>query len=81
MLEARNLSKSYGSTLALDRVCFELGKGIYGLLGPNGAGKSTLMNVITLGLDADGGEVLWDGQEIEALGRKLKRWAANSAAS
>lgn len=72
MLEARNLSKSYGSTLALDRVCFELGKGIYGLLGPNGAGKSTLMNVITLGLDADGGEVLWDGQEIEALGSKFR---------
>lgn len=72
VLEARNLSKSYGSTLALDKICFELGQGIYGLLGPNGAGKSTLMNIITLGLDADDGEILWDGQEIGALGSKFR---------
>lgn len=68
MLEARNLSKRYGQTLALDRVCFTLENGVYGLLGPNGAGKSTLMNLITLGLDATAGEILWDGQPIEKLG-------------
>ena len=39
----KNLCKSYGETIALDRLNLQLTPGIYGLLGPNGAGKSTLM--------------------------------------
>ena len=49
LLEAQNLTKRYGATLALDGVSFEVGEGITGLLGPNGAGKSTAMKLF-LGL-------------------------------
>ena len=48
MIKVTDLCKSYGNTIALDMVSFEVKKGhIYGLLGPNGAGKSTTMNIIT----------------------------------
>jgi ABC-type multidrug transport system ATPase subunit len=42
------ISYSYGDTLAVDEVSFEVGKGeIFGLLGPNGAGKSTTVKMLT----------------------------------
>lgn len=40
--------------------------------GPNGAGKSTLMNIITDNLDADSGEILWNGEESKMLGAKYR---------
>ena len=49
LLEATELTKCYGSTLALDSVSFAVERGITGLLGPNGAGKSTAMKLF-LGL-------------------------------
>ena len=49
LLEARNLTKRYGSTVALDGVSFDVHEGVTGLLGPNGAGKSTAMKLF-LGL-------------------------------
>ncbi len=49
LLEAKNLTKSYGSVLALDSISFVVHEGITGLLGPNGAGKSTAIKVF-LGL-------------------------------
>lgn len=48
-LEAKELSKHYGSTIALDSVDFQVVEGITGLLGPNGAGKSTAIKLF-LGL-------------------------------
>ena len=47
ILEARSLSKRYGSTLALNNVDITLPKGkIVGLLGPNGSGKTTLLKIV-----------------------------------
>jgi len=68
MLRIENVHKSYKKIIALNNINAELANGIYGLLGPNGAGKSTLMNIITLGLKADRGQVTWNGEEIEKLG-------------
>jgi ABC-2 type transport system ATP-binding protein len=52
MIEAQNLSKRYGATLAVDDLSFTVPAGqVTGFLGPNGAGKSTTMRMI-LGLDA-----------------------------
>jgi ABC-2 type transport system ATP-binding protein len=52
MITARNLTKRYGTTLAVDDLSFEVLPGrVTGFLGPNGAGKSTTMRMI-LGLDS-----------------------------
>ncbi len=47
MIEARNLVKRFGDTIAVDNVSFSIKKGeVVGFLGPNGAGKSTTMRMI-----------------------------------
>ena len=51
MIEARGLTKRYGSTVAVDGLSFTIRPGVVtGFLGPNGAGKTTTMRLI-LGLD------------------------------
>lgn len=64
-IEIKNLTKTYGDTLALDDVSltFEEDK-IYGLLGRNGAGKTTLLNIITGRVFASGGTVTLDGAPV-----------------
>ena len=48
ILEAKNISKTFGNVKALEDVNFYLRKGkIHGLLGENGAGKSSLMNILS----------------------------------
>ena len=65
MIEVKNLTKRYGSNVALNHVSFTVEKGtILGFLGPNGAGKSTTMNIITGYLSASEGEVTVDGHNI-----------------
>jgi ABC-2 type transport system ATP-binding protein len=50
VIEARGLTKTYGSAKAVDHISFEVGRGeIFGLLGPNGAGKTTTI-LMLLGL-------------------------------
>ena len=73
-LEIKNLYKTYkkGVVKALDDFSVTLTPGVYGLLGLNGAGKSTLMNIITDNLNADSGEVLYDGEEIKKLGKDYR---------
>lgn len=68
------ISKTYkkGSVKALDNFSVTLTPGVYGLLGPNGAGKSTLMNIITDNLNADGGEVVYGGENIKKLGKDYR---------
>ncbi len=65
MIEVKNLTKRYGSHLAVDDLSFTVEKGqIYGFLGPNGAGKSTTMNIMTGYLGATKGTVLINGHDI-----------------
>ena len=63
MIEARNLTKRYGDTTAVDDLTFKVRPGIVtGFLGPNGSGKSTTMRMI-LGLDApSAGDVTVNGK-------------------
>ncbi len=73
MIEVRNLTKKYGSTVAVDNLSFSVEEGeIYGFLGPNGAGKSTTMNIITGYIAATEGEVLINGFDILRDAKKAK---------
>ncbi|MDZ7673225.1 MAG: ABC transporter ATP-binding protein [Halanaerobiales bacterium] len=66
VLETKNISKSFGSVQALDKVNFDLNEGeIHGLLGENGAGKSTLMNVLYGLYKEDEGEIYIRGEKVE----------------
>ncbi|MBU7009104.1 MAG: ATP-binding cassette domain-containing protein, partial [Theionarchaea archaeon] len=48
IIEAKNLTYSYGDTLAVDHISFSVDKGeILGFLGPNGAGKTTTVKMLT----------------------------------
>ncbi len=48
VIEAKDLTKHYGTSVAIDKLNFAVKRGeIVGLLGPNGAGKSTTMKILT----------------------------------
>ncbi len=58
MLNASHVSRRFGSTLAVDGVSLQVGKGeIVGLLGPNGAGKSTIIRMLAGVLVPDSGQI------------------------
>ena len=68
ILEARNITKSFGGLRAVDNCSFTVTRGsVTGLIGPNGAGKSTAANLITGFIRADSGTILFDGKDIARL--------------
>ncbi len=68
LLEARNVTKAFGSFKAVDAASVTLEQGdILGLIGPNGAGKSTLFNCLTGDLLSTSGKVLFEGHDITNL--------------
>src|SRR6478672_8783143 len=71
LLELRNITKSFGSVQALTEVDFEVQPGeVMALVGDNGAGKSTLIKCIAGTHSADGGQILFEGQEVHIHGPK-----------
>src|SRR6201746_2802962 len=67
-LEARDVTKAFGSFKAVDAASVTLEQGdILGLIGPNGAGKSTLFNCLTGDLVSTSGKVLFEGHDITAM--------------
>lgn len=75
MIEAKSLSKSYGSRMAIDDVSFNVKSGeIVGFLGPNGAGKTTTMKILTGYMAPNKGTVALDGLDVAQfpLGAKKK---------
>ncbi len=64
-IEAKSLSKNFGSIVAVDRLSFTVGPGeVLGFLGPNGAGKSTTMKMLTGFLAPSGGTATINGHDI-----------------
>ncbi len=75
-IEISDLTKTFGRTVALDRLSMTVGTGqIHGFLGPNGAGKSTVIRVLLGLLRADSGRVVLLGgdpwRDAPALHRRL----------
>lgn len=65
MIYANDLSKSFGSFRALDKINFEVKRGeIVGFLGPNGAGKSTTMRILTCFISPTGGTARVNGHDV-----------------
>jgi branched-chain amino acid transport system ATP-binding protein len=73
LLEARGITKAFGSFKAVDDASVTLEQGdILGLIGPNGAGKSTFFNCLTGDLKTTSGRVLFEGRDITDLTPELR---------
>ena len=72
LLAFENVSKSYGSTPALEHINFEIEAGkIIGLLGPNGSGKTTMIKLINGLLQPNDGKILIDGLQPSSETKKI----------
>ena len=66
MLKVENVTKYYGTNLAVDHLSFTVKSGeIFGLLGSNGAGKTTTFRMIMGLLDSSSGSISLDGKPID----------------
>jgi len=74
-IETRNLSKRYPKgVLAVDGLSLRVLKGeVFGFLGPNGAGKTTSIKMMVGLLKPTSGQVLIEGERIEAASRRIKK--------
>jgi len=73
LIQARGLSKSFGSKSAVRGLSFDVVPGsVTGFLGPNGAGKSTTMRLM-LGLDNGEGLTTYDGVPFRELKHPLRQ--------
>ncbi len=73
-IRVKNISKRYGSQLALDNVSFEIPEGrIAGFIGPNGAGKSTMMKIIMGYLPPSSGEVFVNDMNVTEQSLEVKK--------
>ena len=71
VLELDSVSKRYGDVVALDDLSLTVTPGqMYGFVGRNGAGKTTAMRIVLGVLDADAGEVRWQGRPLDAGTRR-----------
>lgn len=74
MIAIRNLTKRFGSILAVDNVSFSVQRGeVLGFLGPNGAGKSTTMKMITGFLAPSAGTAVVCGHDVTQEPVAVKR--------
>jgi len=75
VIEVRNLTKTYGDTVAVNRASFEVASGeVVGFVGCNGAGKTTTMRILTSFVAASSGDayvgghhVFWGADDVRRL--------------
>ncbi|ACU34500.1 ABC transporter related [Actinosynnema mirum DSM 43827] len=71
LLEVDRVSKRYGDVVALREMTFEVRAGeLFGFVGSNGAGKTTTMRIALGVLEADSGQVRWNGAPIDLRTRR-----------
>ncbi|HSO25234.1 MAG TPA: ATP-binding cassette domain-containing protein [Methanobacteriaceae archaeon] len=68
IIEAKNLTKSFGDFLAVDGLDLKIKRGeVFGFLGPNGAGKTTSISMMVGLLLPTSGQILIDGEDINKM--------------
>lgn len=73
VIEARGLTKVYGTLRAVDAIDFTVGRGeTFGLLGPNGAGKSTTMRMIACRSPLTSGTLTVEGLDVRQEARRVR---------
>ena len=76
MIRLEQLTKTYGSTVVLDRLDFTVDSGeIFAVVGPSGAGKSTLAQCVTLLEKPSSGSVIVNGDNLSTLSSRQLRAA------
>ncbi len=74
MIEMKNVTKRFGSLVAVDQLSLEIGPGeLFGFIGPNGAGKSTTMKILACLMRADSGEARVAGFDPMTDGQQIRR--------
>ena len=74
MIQVNNVTKRFGSLVAIDNVSLTIAQGqVVGLLGPNGAGKTTLFKLIAGFLHPDAGQIQFSGAARRVMGFKPER--------
>lgn len=85
MITVDNVSKSYGTKLAVDQISFEVVRGeVLGFIGPNGSGKSTTMRMITGFIPPSSGRITVGGHDMVTdpiPGKRLIGYLPESAPS
>ncbi len=73
MIEVKNVTKKYGSFVAVNDISFTINDGeVVGFLGPNGAGKSTTMNMLTGYIEQTEGHIIVNGYDTIKKPNKAK---------
>jgi ABC-type nitrate/sulfonate/bicarbonate transport system ATPase subunit len=66
LIEVKNLTKSFGDLLVLDEISFNVEKKEFlSVVGPTGCGKTTFLNSLTNLNDINGGEILFNGEQVD----------------
>lgn len=74
IITVKNLRKTYGETVAVDDISFEVSEGeIFGMLGPNGAGKTTTVEILQALRQPDSGSIGVLGYDPRREGPALRR--------
>ncbi len=67
-IELKHLSKSYQQQRVVNNLSLNIAKGQFtAFIGPNGAGKSTVLSMMSRLIEADQGQVLLDGQDLQQM--------------
>src|SRR5262249_4042859 len=73
-MAAESISKSFGSTLAIENISFTVDKGeLFGFIGPDGAGKTTLFRILVSLLVPDAGRASVLGLDVAGDYRALRQ--------
>jgi len=74
MIHTENLTKAFGTTVAVDNLSFDVNEGeVFGFLGPNGAGKTTTVRLLTSLIQPSSGTARVNGLQIGKENKEIRR--------